>query len=123
MTFLKYKGLYLTLVIAFIILFLSLQPPGEEDPKLFVSDKVLHLFAYCLLVLPISLERIFSRFSVFNFALAYGGSVELIQPFWGREADIMDFFANAGGYHYRDFNCPELYIFFQASSATYTLTA
>ena len=84
-------------MIAFLILFLSLQPPGEEDPKLLVSDKVLHLFAYCLLVLPISLERIFSRFSVFYVALAYGGSVELIQPFWGREADIMDFFANAGG--------------------------
>ena len=97
MTFLKYKGLYLTLVIALIILFLSVQPPGEGDPKFLVSDKVLHLFAYCLLVLPISLERIFSRFSVFYFSLAYGGFVELIQPFWGREADIMDFFANAGG--------------------------
>ena len=97
MTFLKYKGLYLTLVIAFLILFLSLQPPGEGDLNLLVSDKVLHLFAYCLLVLPISLERIFSRFSVFLFALAYGGCIELIQPFTGRQADIMDFFANAAG--------------------------
>ena len=97
MTFLKYKGLYLTLVIAFLILFLSLQPPGEEDPKLLVSDKLLHLFAYFLMVLPVSLERIFPHFSVFLFALAFGGCIELIQPFWRREADIIDFFANAGG--------------------------
>ncbi|MGB1965483.1 MAG: VanZ family protein, partial [Candidatus Micropelagos thuwalensis] len=51
----------------------------------------------CLLVLPVSLERIFPHFSVFLFALAYGGCIELIQPFTGREADIMDFFANASG--------------------------
>jgi VanZ family protein len=97
MSFIKFKGLYLTLVLAFLILYLSLKPPSEVDTKLLVSDKVLHLFAYCLMVLPVSLERVFPHFSVFLFALAYGGCIELIQPFWGREADIMDFFANAGG--------------------------
>ena len=97
MSFIKFKGIYLTLILALLILYLSLKPLSEVDTKLLVSDKVLHLFAYCLMVLPVSLERIFSRFSVFYVALAYGGSVELIQPFWGREADIMDFFANAGG--------------------------
>ena len=49
------------------------------------------------MVLPVSLERIFPYFSVFLFALAYGGCIELIQPFTGREADIVDFFANAAG--------------------------
>lgn len=97
MSFIKFKGLYLTLILALIILFLSLKPPSEIDTKLLLSDKVLHLFAYCLLVLPVTLERIFSRFSVFLFALAYGGCIELIQPFTGRQADIMDFFANAAG--------------------------
>ena len=97
MSFIKFKGLYLTLMLALLIMFLSLKPPSEVDTKFLVSDKVLHLFAYCLMVLPVSLERIFPHFSVFLFALAYGGCIELIQPFTGREADIMDFFANAAG--------------------------
>ena len=97
MSFIKYKGLYLTLAIASLILFLSLKPLNEVDTKLLVSDKLLHLFAYCLMVLPVSLERMFPHFSVFLFALAYGGCIELIQPFTGRQADIMDFFANAAG--------------------------
>ena len=78
-------------------MFLSLKPPSEFDTKLLVSDKVLHLFAYCLMVLPVSLERIYPHFLVLLFALAYAGFIELIQPFTGREADIMDFFANATG--------------------------
>ena len=97
MTFIKFKGLYLTLILALLILFLSLKPLSEVDTELLVSDKLLHLFAYCLMVLPVSLEKIFPHFSVFLFALAYGGCIELIQPFTGREADIIDFFANAAG--------------------------
>ncbi|NCG10889.1 MAG: VanZ family protein [Alphaproteobacteria bacterium] len=97
MSFIKFKGLYLTLILALLILFLSLKPPSETDTKLLVSDKVLHLISYFLLVLPVLLERIYPQFLVFIVALAYGGFIELIQPFWGRDADIMDFFANAVG--------------------------
>ena len=97
MAFLKYKGLYLTLVIACLILFLSLQPPGEGDTKLLVSDKFLHFIAYGVMVLPVSLERILPQFLVFIIALVYGGFIELIQPFWGRETDIMDMWANIAG--------------------------
>jgi glycopeptide antibiotics resistance protein len=97
MSFTKFKGLYLTLILALLILFLSLKPLNEGDTKPLVSDKLLHLIAYGAMVLPVSLERIFPHFSVFLFALAYGGCIELIQPFTGREADIMDFLANAAG--------------------------
>ena len=97
MSFIKFKGLYLTLILALLILFLSLKPLSEVDTKLLVSDKLLHLLAYCLMVLPVSLERKFPHFSVFLFALVYGGCIELIQPFTGRQADIMDFLANAAG--------------------------
>ena len=97
MTFLKFKGLYLTLAIAFLILVLSLQPPGEGGPKLLVSDKLLHFIAYGVMVIPVSLERVYPQFLVFLIALAYGGFIELIQPFWGREADIMDLWANIAG--------------------------
>ena len=97
MSYLKYKGLYLTLAIASLILFLSLQPPGEGVTKLLVSDKLMHFIAYGVLVLPVSLGRIFPQFLVFIIALSYGGFIELIQPYWGREADIMDMWANIAG--------------------------
>lgn len=97
MTFLKYKGLYLTLAISVLILFFSLQPPGEGDSKFLVSDKLLHFIAYGLMVLPVSLERAYPQLLVFMIALACGGGIELIQPFWGREADIMDLCANVAG--------------------------
>ena len=97
MSFIKFNGLYLTIVIASLILFLSLQPPGEEDTKLLLSDKLLHIIAYSLMVLPVSLERVYPQFSVFLITITCGGVIELIQPFWGREADIMDFLANILG--------------------------
>lgn len=97
MTFLKYKGLYLTLAIAFIILFLSLQPLGEGNPKLLVSDKLLHFIAYGVMVIPVSLEKVYPQFFVFLIALTFGGFIELIQPFWGRKADIIDLCANISG--------------------------
>ena len=97
MTFLKYKGLYLTLAIAYLVLFLSLLPPGEGGTKLLVSDKFLHFIAYGVMVLPVSLGRIFPQFLVFIIALSYGGFIELIQPYWGRDADIMDMWANIAG--------------------------
>ena len=97
MTFLKYKGLYLTLAIASLILFLSLQTQGELNTKILVSDKLLHFIAYGVMVLPVSLERVYPQFLVFLIAMTCGGVIELIQPFCGREADIMDFFANILG--------------------------
>ena len=97
MNILKFKGLYLTLTLGLIILYLSLQPPSEADIKHLVSDKMVHLIAYFILVFPVSLERIFPQLSVFLVALAYGGCIELLQPLMGREADMMDFFANAAG--------------------------
>ena len=97
MSFIKYKGLYLTLVIASLILFLSLQPPGELDTNILVSDKLLHFIAYGVMVIPVSIDGVYPQFSVFLIAMTFGGVIELIQPFWGREADIMDFFANIFG--------------------------
>ena len=97
MTFLKFKGLYPTLAIAFLILLLSLLPLGEGDTKLLVSDKLLHFIAYGVMALPVSLERVYPQLLVFIIAFIYGGCIELVQPFWGREADIMDLWANTAG--------------------------
>ena len=97
MTTYKYKGTYLSLTLALIVLFFSLKPPSEENLDILISDNFLHLIAYILVVLPVLLERVYSQLMVFIVALAFGGFIELIQPFFGREADIMDFFSNAVG--------------------------
>ena len=97
MIFLKYKGLYLTLAIASLILFLSLQPLGELNTRILVSDKFLHFIAYGVMVLPVLLNRILPQLMVFIIAFIFGGCIELVQPFWGREADIMDLWANTAG--------------------------
>lgn len=97
MSFLKYKGLYITLAIASLILFLSVQPPGEGDIKLLVSDKLLHFIAYGVMVLPVLLDRVFPQLLVFILAFIYGVCIELVQPFWRRETDIMDLCANTAG--------------------------
>ena len=94
---LKFKGLSITLVIALLILILSLKPQGAVVTNYIVSDKLLHMFAYCLLVTPISLEKIIPSLYVFVFALIFGGCIELIQPFTQREADILDLIANTAG--------------------------
>ena len=97
MNFLKYKGLYLTLALASIILCLSLLPPGKGDIKSLVSDKLLHFIAYGVMVFPASFERVHPQFLIFLIALTYGGFIELVQPLFGREADIMDLWANIAG--------------------------
>ena len=96
MVFLKSRAVYLTLGMAIIILFFSLLPL-EGEKKILISDKFFHFVAYGLLILPVSLERVNSRLLIFLFAMSYGGFIELIQPFWGREADIVDFWSNIGG--------------------------
>lgn len=97
MNFLKFKGIHLTLAFATIIMFFSLLPAEDSKQVFLVSDKLLHFIAYCLLVFPVSLDRVYPQLLVFIATIAFGGFVELIQPFWGREADITDFFANAVG--------------------------
>ena len=94
---LKNRYLYVSLIIALIILFFSLAPPGDKEPKLFVSDKLLHFIAYCAMVLPVLIQRHYPHFLVFITASAYGGILEFIQPFWEREADIWDFWTNIAG--------------------------
>ena len=96
MVFLKSRAVYLTLAMAFIILFFSLLP-SEGEKKILISDKLFHFVAYGLLILPVSLERVYSQLLIFVFAMSYGGFIELIQPFWGREADMVDFWANVVG--------------------------
>ena len=83
-------SIWLTLLLAVVIGVLTLvnlplpaSPPG--------NDKLHHFLAFAGLVFPVALlwPRALGR--VVPVAIAYGGLIELIQPFVGRSAEWADF--------------------------------
>ncbi|WP_438992317.1 VanZ family protein [Lentibacter sp.] len=65
------------------------------------TDKLVHLAAFGLLVLPAALSRRVPLsllfVGLFIGAAAFGGVIELIQPHFGRSADINDWLADMAG--------------------------
>ena len=90
-------ALALTLMIAALILWGTLSPPGPPGPGLPLSDKQMHALAFALLVLPLGWQNIRHTVWLFPEALALGGAIELVQPMVGRGAEWADFLADALG--------------------------
>jgi VanZ family protein len=65
------------------------------------TDKLVHLAAFGLLVLPAALSRrvplALLFVGLFVGAAAFGGVIELIQPHFGRSADVNDWVADMAG--------------------------
>lgn len=65
------------------------------------TDKLVHLLAFGLLVLPAALSPHVPRGLLFGGlfigAAAFGGAIELIQPHFGRSADFNDWVADMAG--------------------------
>lgn len=60
-------------------------------------DKLYHTLAFAALVIPVALvDRGAVRWLVIG-SLILGGAIEVIQPSVGRDADLMDFLADAAG--------------------------
>ncbi|RMD89251.1 MAG: hypothetical protein D6807_04110 [Alphaproteobacteria bacterium] len=83
------------LVIGGVVIATSLLPLSALP----ASDKLLHLLAYGLWAVPVSVSRRhIGRIGVYLvIILAAGGLVEIVQPYVGREASLADFFANMAG--------------------------
>ena len=91
-------GSTVTIVFLAIITLLSLAPiqlSGSFGP--FGVDKVYHVVAYFCLVFPLPLTRPRLTTWVVLGVIACGGSIELIQYLFGREASLGDFVANGIG--------------------------
>ena len=91
-------GSTVTIVFLAIITLLSLAPiqlSGSFGP--FDVDKVYHAVAYFCLVFPLPLTRPRLTTWVVLGVIACGGSIELIQYLFGREASLGDFVANGIG--------------------------
>lgn len=89
-------ALPLTLLAAVLIAFGTLWPnSGPGGPP--GQDKVMHALAFAALVLPAALWSRRHLIWLVPAALAYGGLIEIVQPFVGRGAEWMDLIADAVG--------------------------
>jgi VanZ family protein len=88
-------GSAVTLVLAVVIAVLTLEPMPAGGPA--GSDKIYHILAFACLAFPLPLVR--PRFTLWVIlgVIAYGGIIEMIQPFFGRQAEWADLVADAIG--------------------------
>lgn len=86
-----------TLVIATVIGILTLMPSHALPRGPWGSDKLAHLLAFLALVFPTAAlwPRVSAMVGVI--AVAYGGAIEIIQPFTGRSAEFADLVADGTG--------------------------
>ena len=85
-----------TLVILIAITVLSLWPP-KQLPPVPGTDKTHHLIAYAVLMIPTVLKRPRHWILIGLLFLAYGGLIELVQPYVNRYGEWLDLAADAAG--------------------------
>mgnify|MGYP003705855105 FL=1 len=85
-------------ILILIITFLSLLP-WQALGLLSISgmDKIYHVAAFSCLAFPLPLVRPRLIKWVLLGVIVFGGFIELIQQFFGREASLLDFIANGIG--------------------------
>ena len=66
-------------------------------PQVPGSDKTHHFIAYAALVFPVTFARPSQWLLVFFLLTAWGGVIELIQPYVNRWAEWLDLAANSAG--------------------------
>ncbi len=90
-------ALFLTLIIAALIGWGTLSPPGPPGPPLPLNDKQIHFLAFALLTLPVTWVHLRHAIWLVPLAIFYGGAIEVIQPFFTRSAEWLDLAADAAG--------------------------
>ena len=88
-------GSAVTIVLAVIIAVLTLAPMPTGGPA--GSDKLYHILAFACLAFPLPLVRLRLALWVVLGVIAYGGAIEVIQPFFGRQAEWADLLADGIG--------------------------
>lgn len=91
-----YSDVFLTLALLTGLTF-ALLWPIEASGGLRGGDKVVHFLAFAILAFPIACTGRL-RMSILFFACSiYGGVIELLQPSFGREAEVLDWIADMLG--------------------------
>ena len=93
----KYLDIPLTLIVTTVLTVAMLWPINQPPPAPEGSDKLVHFIAFAVLAFPLAHTGRFGLIPVFAGASAYGGLIEVIQPSFGRSADIQDWIADIAG--------------------------
>ena len=88
-------GSAVTTVLAVIIAVLTLAPMPSGGPA--GSDKIYHVLAFACLAFPLPLVRPRWTVWVILSVIVYGAAIEVIQPFFGRQAEWADLVADGIG--------------------------
>lgn len=88
-------GVAMTVVLGAVIAVLTLAPISSSDVP--GSDKLHHVLGFAALAFPLPFVRPRLALSVALGVIAYGGMIELIQPYFGRTAEWADFLADIVG--------------------------
>ena len=92
----KRAAILLTCVLAMLIGILALVPLSVPQgvPG---TDKTHHVIAFAVLVLPVSVLSPRTLIWLLPMAIAYGGLIEIIQPYTGRFGELKDLWADIIG--------------------------
>ena len=93
----KYLDIPLTLIVTAVLTVAMLWPINQPPPAPDGSDKVVHLIAFATLAFPLARTGRFGLIPVFVGASAFGGVIEIVQPSFGRSADMQDWIADIAG--------------------------
>ena len=93
----KYLDIPLTLIVTSVLTVAMLWPIHQPPPAPNGSDKVVHLIAFAALAFPLARTGRIGLVPVFIGASTFGGFIELIQPSFGRSADMQDWIADIAG--------------------------
>lgn len=88
-------ALLVTIILAVVIGVVTLAPITDSGVP--GSDKSHHFLAFFALAMPMSFANSRHALWITPLAVAYGGAIELIQPFVGRDKDLFDFLSDAMG--------------------------
>lgn len=93
----RWSGLVVGLLLAILIAFMTLTPLPAPNLLTGGIDKVYHFVAFATLIFPVIVTDSRRWVWAVPLAIAYGGAIELIQPYVGRGAEWLDFGADITG--------------------------
>jgi len=85
----------LTLCLVVLVGYLTLTP--VQTQRVLRFDKLYHAIAFAAICVPMTVYRPNFVGYILAFSIAYGGAIELIQPYVGRSAEWGDFLADILG--------------------------
>jgi len=86
-----------TFVLGLAILWFTLTPQSMPDTRVVPVDKLAHLAAFAVLILPTAWGYPQALAVTLPLALVFGGAIELLQPLVGRGREMADFLMNVLG--------------------------